>query len=651
MKKISFILLCVLCLHGTNAQNFSDPKSLGDKAFREKNYYEAAVYYKKSAEGLNLVKQMQIPFNSPNSKKAAPVDKAYVSYMLAESYRLYQNYLEAEGWYYNVINDNFTAKYPLARLWYGVCLRANQHFDESIKQLQQFTAAYKGDSKYLAIADKEIATCHFAKEQYQYPLLIEVDKMTGTWNSDGSDYAIIKRDKNYWFTSSRLIKDDKKHLNRVYAAMAGNNYKPELIEFKADEKKNELEYGTPTLNPTGRRMYFTRWYKEGSKTIHAIYKSEWQNNEWNKPEKLNANVNVDGFNSIQPFITPDGKRLFFASNKPGGEGGDDIWVADLDDAGNPSNSINLGKSVNSPEDEQAPFYDVTESRLIYSSKGFLGLGGFDFFESDYANGNWTAARNMGYPMNSAKDDLYYCPDVTDANKFYISSDRASECCLDLFGVYDKRHILSGIVADCETQQALTGVTVSFVDSLSKQTLKTLTVDRSGRYTFMINTNRPYSITLKKAGYFTKVVPVPANGKMNNDTLINPEICLQPFKVNKPIVIKNILYDFGKNELRPESKLELNKLIKLLKDNPKIRIELASHTDSIGSSAYNLKLSQERAQICVDYIKSAGVTDNRIFPKGYGKSKPIAPNSLPNGKDNPEGRQLNRRTEFTVLRVD
>jgi outer membrane protein OmpA-like peptidoglycan-associated protein len=136
-------------------------------------------------------------------------------------------------------------------------------------------------------------------------------------------------------------------------------------------------------------------------------------------------------------------------------------------------------------------------------------------------------------------------------------------------------------------------------------------------------------------------------KKNVDTLFSPDICLQAFKVDEPIVIKNILYDFNMADLRPESKIALDNIVDILNDNPHIKIELGSHTDSIGNIAYNFTLSQQRAQSCVDYIVSKGIDKGRIIAKGYGESKPLAPNSLPNGHDNPEGRQLNRRTEFTV----
>jgi len=292
-----------------------------------------------------------------------------------------------------------------------------------------------------------------------------------------------------------------------------------------------------------------------------------------------------------------------------------------------------------------------EKKLIYSSKGFTGLGGFDFFVSYEAGGQWSKPKNMGYPMNSAKDDLYYLPDNNDHKKGYVSSDRESDCCLNLFTVYDKKFTLKGIVADCDARIALAGVKVSFVDSLTKEKLYEEISGNDGVYTFNVTTKRPYNIVFEKKGYFTKVVSAPITGKVNADTLVNPDICLQAFVVNKPIVIKNVLYDYGKATLRPESEKTLDEVVKILMDNPKMKIELSAHTDSVGSDAYNLKLSQDRAQSCVDYMKSKGITDERVFAKGYGKTMPIAPNSLPNGQDNPDGRQLNRRTEFTVLKTE
>lgn len=652
MKTIFTIYLSIISISAF-AQLGQDYRSLADKSFNNKDYYEAAYYYKRTAEGMHITKGILVPFQAANnsSKKEKPSDPVYISYRLAESYRLYENYIEAEGWYYKVLNAKGSSVYPLATLWYGVCLRANQRFDEAIKQLNEFKSAYKKTDSYTAIADKEIANCNFAKEQYLYPHLIDAAKMKGDWNSDGSDYAIIKKDKDFLFTSSRFAKDDKKHLNRIYTAKAADSFVPQMINLKNNDANKETEYGTPALSPDGKKLYFTRWYKQGIKTVYAIYFTQWQDSKWMPARKLSVNVNSDGFNAIQPFITSDGKRMFFVSNKPGGQGGDDIWVSDLGNDGDAVNSTNLGAGINTPQDDQAPYYDGDKKVLIYSSKGFTGLGGFDFFESTGDTGSWTVPQNMGYPMNSAKDDLYYLPDTNNPDKFYFSSDRQSDCCLDLFEVYDKKFTLTGIVTDCDTQHPLPGVKVSFVDSVSKTILKQIITGSDAKYTYAVTTTRPYNIVLEKKGYFNKILPGPISGNVVSDSLFNPAICLQAFKKDKPIKIDNVLYDFNSATLRPESKTNLDKLAVIMHDNPKIIVELGSHTDSIGSDKYNLKLSQDRAQACVNYIISQGISDKKIFAKGYGKSRPIAPNSLPNGKDNPDGRQLNRRTEFTVIKTE
>jgi OOP family OmpA-OmpF porin len=672
MKRIVFILI-IGCCQRAAAQYGYNARDLADRAFNKRDYYEAAFYYKKAADGIKTDDRGQIPYQANNpasnkhdSKSSGPT---YIMYRLAESYRLYENYTEAAGWYYKVINGNQSSAYPIARLWYGVCLRATQHFDMAIDQLEIFNRAYKGDSKYNTIALREIANCRFANEQYQYPLLFNVTKLTGQWNSNGSNYAIAAADNNsnnYWFTSSRLVKDDNRHLNKIYYT-ADISSMPQMVDLNFPDNKKENEYGTPSLCLSGRRMYFTRWYKEGSKTIYAIYCSDRSANGWASPRKLNAYVDADGFNTIQPYVTADGSKLFFASTKPGGQGGYDIWMSDLDSNGNPLNSTNLGSSVNTLFDEQAPYYDEALQRLLYSSKGFTGLGGFDFFESFGNTGDWTKPRNLGFPINSAKDDIYYQPNHLDKNKFYISSDRESECCLDLFEVTNHSLSIAASVVDCDTNRPITGVTVSLVDSLNRQVLNTLTVNRDGKYTFRVTDRRPRSLRIEKAGYATKVIPVNTLTNASQDTLLSPEICLQstvkvkpiapPVVVNKPeipavgkpVILKDVLFDFNKATLRPETKKALDYVVKLMLDNPTFKIELAAYTDAIGGKAYNLKLSQARAQACVNYIVSKGVNRAQIIAKGYGSAKPIAPNKLPNGKDNPEGRQLNRRTEFTIVK--
>jgi len=645
MKNTIFIFFTLFMFTGAFAQ-YNDLKSLADKAFDNKNYFEAAYNYRKIA-GDNGDSKKSLPFYPAGpTKRTVIANQAYIFYRLAESYRLYQNYTGAEEWYFKIINEKHEPDYPLTRLWYGVCLRANNHFDESIKQLQQFKATYKGNDEFLATADRELANSFFATQQYKSASSTVVSKMNEKWLPEGGSYALAKTGQKYWFTSPVYSVANKKYLNNIYSVDASESNTPAIVNLKNHDSRNVTEYGTPSITASGKRLYLTGWHKDADKTVLVIYDSAFENGEWTPLRKLNTNVNADGFNALQPFITPDGKHLFFASDKPGGLGGKDIWVSDMDEAGNPLNSINLGGAINSQFDEEAPFYDPSHKRLVYSSKGFTGLGGFDFFESYGDKVSWTAPKNLGYPINSSKDDLYYSNDPGDDHKAYISSDRESDCCLNLFTVNYKSVFIAGKVMLCDSNTALQSVKISLIDSISKQILRQMETGKDGTYTFTEMIKYPYQIQIEKAGYFTKIISIPSS--VVKDTLFNPDICLQKYKANNPITLENIFYDFNSASLRPESKVSLGKLIVIMQDNPGIKVEISSHTDSIGSDLYNLNLSQLRAQSCVDYIISNGIGKERISAKGYGKSKPIAPNSLPDGKDNPAGRQLNRRTAFTVI---
>lgn len=652
---VSFII--ILLPFWTKAQYLDEYKKLGDKAFVKKEYYGAAYYYKKAANGLALSSTIDIPYQATGkTSKVKPAEKAQVIYRLAESYRGYENYIEAEAWYYRLLTDYPSADFPLARLWYGICLRANQRFDESIKQLEQFKQAYLGDKKYQVWADKEIANCKFAKEQYANPVKVDVLKKKAPWNSDGSNYALIRNAQGFWFTSSRSTDDAKKvkrRLNALYYAAANASAPQKLnIGLSDDAKLDDVEYGTPAMLPSGNQLYFTRWYRAGAKEIHALYTSKKVSGKWGDPEKLNNNINLDGYNAIQPYVTADGKYLFFASDKPGGKGGYDIWMSELRD-GMPISSTNLGDKINTAMDEQAPAYFIKEKKLVYSSKGFTGLGGFDFVSSTGAGTQWTTAANLGYPLNSAKDDLYYSPDPADSARVFISSDRESDCCLELYELTLKKdapkvYALAGQIIDCKTQLPVSGAKVTLLDSATKNAVQELLTDEKGEYTYAYTGAKSFIQVTEKQNYFSKTSSF-VNGVVEKSVVAKPVTCLQPYEVGKPIVLNNILYDFNKATLRPQSKTELDNLAVIMNDNPKISVQLSAHTDAIGKYMSNMKLSQARAQACVNYLIEKGIAQDRLVAKGYGEEKPVAPNKLKNGKDNPKGRQLNRRTEFTVER--
>lgn len=650
----NYILILFLCFAQVAlAQNKIFVKR-ADEAFAKKDYVTAAYYYDKALGDETATAIGKVPYFSVKRYKAKD-GIADVTYRMAESYRLEQNYVFAAKGYRQVMEHHEQA-YPQARLWYGDCLRANNQLTEAVNQLQLFVNANKGNGENLNLGVKALETARFAQAQMAQKQPVTVLKMSASFSKDENDFALSRNNGKYWFTAT-LAEDNNTNLNQIYLSGADTLSKRTALAFKADPKI-PVNFGAASLEATGARMYLTRWYRQDGKLIAGIYLSRYVDEHWLEPQRLNSYVNADGFVAMQPFVTPDGKTLYYISNREGGYGGTDVWKSDLNIEGMPVNAVNLGATVNTKADEQAPFYDPKEQRLVYSSKGFVGMGGFDLYESFWiGKDHWSVPRNLGFPYSSTKDDLHFYPDGEEEGTAYLSSDRESECCLHLFKLhYTKPErvitlaVLAGLVTDCDTRSPLAGVEVT-LRNLSTQKSNSVMSSDLGAYQLKVLLNQAYELRLEKTGYFAKVMTIPALSLFKTDTLQNPEICLKMFEVDKPIVIENVLYDFNKAVLKPASYVVLDELVNVLESNPKIKIELSAHTDSMGPDWYNLKLSQQRAQSCVDYMLSKGIAAHRIIAKGYGESMPIAPNTLPDGKDNKDGRKLNRRTEFKVLKAN
>jgi OOP family OmpA-OmpF porin len=597
MKNYSLFVFLLLA-GSVTAQNKAF-KTRADQAFDLQDYTTAAFYYDKSIETEARTRQGKVPYFSV--RQGTDVSEiAGIRFKLAESHRLTQNYALAAD-LYKMILETDEASYPLSRLWYGVCLRSTNQPDGAISQLQLFISSNKGKTTYEILANNELKNARFAKAQLEKKTSATVTKL-----QEGLDSVHVDRH---------------------------------------------------TMDAQGRSMYQTRSDKKDGETTSAIYLSRFLDGRWTAAFKLSSFVNAESYSAMHPYVTPDGKRLFYVSNRVGGLGGYDIWMSDLDPDGLPVNAINLGEAINTAADEASPYYHAPSQKLVFSSKGYVGMGNFDLYESTTkVDGSWTYPQNLGSPYNSTTDDLHYYIDDQGEGSAYLSSDRESPCCLKLFKVNLAKQetvkslftVYTGRVTDCGTGRALSDVKVELIDAQSQASLSEQS-DKTGTYEFKLTPKHIYQLLFQKEGYFSKMISLPAlSGTAKLD---GTEICLKMFEVNKPIVIENVLHGFNKASLIQESLTVLEDIVVLMKDNPKIKFELSSHTDSIGPDWYNNRLSQQRAQACVDYIVSRGVSDLRIFAKGYGESRPVQPNSLPNGKDNKEGRRMNRRTEFKVLSVE
>jgi OOP family OmpA-OmpF porin len=665
MKKI---LLFLLVAFGgfANAQFVVNYKKVADTYFENKDYYAASTFYKKALKITGDSTQAILPYGKERkSTKEDKIAEDYEGsiYNLAESSRLYREFNEAEKYYAIAITFTNT-RFKKALFYYAESLRANKKFSLAIDAFQQFIEKNPGDA-LAKDAQKEIESCKFAIEEMRFPRMVQIKKVPGNVNGLGSNYAAVKINNELYFTSSRpvavgskkdMVKTDageiqvssktNPFINNIYAA------KGELTSADIAVKKIDINFAKSTeiaaaaFTPDGNTVYFTAWK---DKEKYAIYSSKKAGDKWTDPQPVGLQVNSKDFNSSQPFVTSDGKFLLFSSDRSGGYGKYDLWYCTVREDGSLGPAVNFGSSINTADDERAPYYNTLTKKLLFSTDGRTGFGGLDFFESEGDLVNWTTPKNAGYPFNSSKDDLYFTATDDKGTKGYISSDRESSCCLEVFELKKEYLSIAGILTDCKTKLPLAGANVTLNNAEGTQKVTTGT---DGVYKFKVDSKRPIKLLFAKDNYFAVTKNYAYEELAKADTLIYKDYCLSPFKIGIPMALDNVYYEFNSAELTEPSKKVLDFLIPIMQDNPEMEIELGSHTDNIGTDEYNLDLSNRRAKSCTDYLESKGIAAARMTSKGYGESVPIAPNEIivkRKKKDNPAGRAKNRRTEFKVTK--
>lgn len=661
--KLRLLLVFMLLGSIASAQFVTNSRRVADIYYQNKEYYAAAEYYKKALQISADTAGFVVPYGFESKlKKESPKKEDYENsvYQLAESLRQYKNYRDAEKWYAIAITFS-NPKFNLADFWYGVTLRANQNYEEAITALKTFLKKNKGQGEYQRNANMGIASCEFALYEVSHPRLFKLARLNNDINQAGSNYTPLLRGSTLYFSSSRpvdskgksvVLSDDKgsakvtrkqsPYVNAIYEA-TGNLMKEKIAVSRVTTNIKDKELAAPAFLPNGKAMFLTGWNAKETRKIYQL-KRNTSSSDWSEPVELSGSINVNGFNSMQPFVSENGKYLIFASDRPGGFGKYDLWYCAIRPDGSFGQAVNMGNTINTAGDEEAPYYNSRTKKLLFSSNGKVGLGGFDFYESEGDFDSWSDPRNLGYPMNSSKDDLYFTSVDEDDVEGYISSDRESLCCLEVFHLKREFLNLRGQVFNCKDGKPLENVLVTVSDSLQQFMF---TTGPDGKYNFQLNTNRQLKITASKKDYFDKILTYSYDQLAQKDTLLTEDICLVPWPPG-PIELKNVLYEFDKAELTEDSKEKMDFLYTILVDNPTIEIELSAHTDNKGTAEYNLDLSDRRAKSCVDYLVSKGIDPSRMTSKGYGMSRPVADNTI-KGKDNPAGRALNRRTEFIVTK--
>lgn len=657
------VLAGVFCLTALSSA-FAQNKRILDQAatyFAGGDYYTAARLYeqylypdttKKPSGGMPIYTGLGDPKNKV--PKGTP-SRLEIIYKLAESFRLCYHFPEAAERYKECM-DAAPDSYPESFYWYAVCQRSVGNYTAAQEALNKFLWGYGAKSPLKAAAEFEKQTLDFIQTQLNRPDTI-LYRIVKAETSDGMQKGVYApagvSATKFLVTStekdSTVKKNQNPYHNRLFYA---NNNDRSLSNLEAvvieglDESANQ---GTASISPDGNTLYFTQWKKINGKSVAAIYTSKKKDGKWSKPEEV-PGLNAAGSNSKQPSLSADGQTIYFASDRAGGAGQFDIWYATIDASGSAGVPKNAGTVVNTAGDEQAPYYHSATTTLIFSNNSRVGMGGYDLYAASGSEATWQEPKNLGYPVNSTRDDIYYyAADGQLLKNGYFSSDRGSNCCLETYNVekLPKKRVLSGQVVTCEGSEPLADAEVSLKNGFAVKT------NDQGRYSIELpEGTEPGPIVISKDQFDTKEAAYTTAGINETDpltdTLLNQTICLEKKLVVKPEEVIIIYFDFDKSKLTERSREQLDSVYAIVAENSKAKIQISGYTDGMGEEDYNIQLGKRRAKACADYLIQKGVDANRITFRSFGECCPVEDEKV-NGKDNPSGRKKNRRALINITR--
>lgn len=597
----------------------------------------------------------------------------HANFLVAESYRLSNRLKEAEPYYEKAGGRGINP--DSVKFYYGQALEVNGKYAQARKVWQEVVASARSE-KLKERAQDEIAGLDYLEKLEQKENYYRVKNLE-LINSPAAEYAPVHLNEELYFTSSRGN-------GKVYEATGTpftNIYKvasrgaivdlATLAPLPEGINNESINDGCITFTPDGKTMVFAKGNsgkRRGSSDVD-LYLSRFRNGAWSEPVPLNIN-DPEAWDS-SPAFSQDGRTLYFASNRKGrgrnmvGYGGIDLYSASMDSRGRFSRIKNLGPEINTPGNEVFP-YVADNAKLYFASDGHPGFGGLDLFVVERVSGK-TVIENLGQPVNSTGDDFGIFLFKADRG-FFTSNREGGKGDDDIYTFVNEdpnlkvvNYYLQGITytPDSTGLKVLPNTRVSLLDG-EGQLMQDYVTGTDGKFFFRVYENEDYELVGETDGYLVKRQPYSTRGKSVDPKTLNQlvtnvtldtTIVLDKMELNKIFVLENIYYDLDSANIRPDAAKELDKLVQILIDNPEIRIELSSHTDSIASVEYNLNLSQRRAQSAVNYMIQRGISPDRMVAKGYGELRPIARNTNPDGTDNPVGRQRNRRTEFKILEIN
>ena len=653
----------------------------GDKIFNFGDYEDAILFYQLAIE--ENPKNVRAHYMAGTCFLITTSEKKEAVHYLLKAYELDD---EVSNDVLFKIADGYRYRYEFDR--------AINYFNQYINEIQINPRAYEGidTEALLKRANRRILECENAKEYVLSPVDFKALNLNGIVNSIAEDYApTLNQDETVlYFTSRREgstggFKDtDNKYFEDIWVTekVNGEWTTPRNLGENINTNQHESNIG---LSPDGNTLYI--YHTEGD-----IYYSEKKDGEWAAIESMGKLVNTE-YQETSIHQSSNGSYLFFTSARPGGEGDLDIYVLKKNKKGKWGKPENVGGAVNTEYSEEGPFFDVEESTLYFSSKGHDGMGGYDLYKSvwDTLENSWSEPENLGYPINSADDEVYFTIGGESKYPYYSSFKDDSHGYTDLYMIVPKDEVLEEPEPVVEEEPIVQEpvevvetpaveapvITEPIIEVKPEKVFKPVNIHVTAKDNESKQEISPFSIKVFKGG--NKQDPIESIGGVSSfkfslkDTVTveyiimveatgyvfqSKNVVVEPTEVEQskelvvylskqekyvPKVLRNIYFGFDKHSLRDDSSVELDQLVKMMNTNKTMIIEIAGHTDFKGSEQYNISLSQKRADAVKSYLIKNGVDDNRVVAKGYGEKYPLASND-----DEEEGRELNRRTEFVIV---
>ena len=647
-KTIFFLALVSILLTGCGGAKLAT----ADEQLARGEYYDASKTYRKI-------------YNKLTKREERPL-RGQVAFRMAECHRRLNQYARAAAAYQNAARYEYPDS--MLYLYMAQMQQAAGNPAAAITSYQEYLKWHPEDQLALSgLSGARMAQAREGATRY-------VVRNAKLFNSRRADYSPMflggSLDQLYFTTTTEKVTGD--HRSEITGMKKGDIWfvtkdengqwqRPQAVE---GELNTELDEGTPSFTPDGQTMYLSRARREpNANTGVEIYTSQRSDAKWSAPVLFE--ITRDTISSYaHPAVSPDGNWLYFSSDMPGGSGGRDIWRVNLKER--EGSLENLGEWINTPGDEMFP-YVRTDSLLYFASNGHPGYGGLDLFRARLTSSGGWEITNMGQPVNSAADDFGIT--FGEGESGFFSSNRTDNRGYDhiySFELPDLKILISGWVLDRDEEPVPNAVIRIVGNDGSNQ--KQVARD-DGSFSFPLQRGVSYVMMAGARGYLNSRQEFTADDA-EEDAEYGVDFILAA--INKPQVIENIFYDYDKATLRPESTAALDEMAQVLRDNPNVTIEMASHTDRHGSDEYNIGLSSRRARSVIDYLISVGIQPDRLQSQGYGKSRPKTITrklareypQFPEGtvlteeyiltlppEDQDAADQINRRTEFQVLSTD